>query len=274
MPGPNFTLDLESGRTFHDTLQSCVSTIPQVHVDMLMYQKDEQYVLTPWFLFVFGNFSKECAKQAIQLLDVEHTFNKISEGLGVPNNVKKAAERLYEEEYKDELLELGCYKNSLKVMHPGWWRLQPSLPSSEPIVEAFLRSSECVRGMLCALQDEQVEEHGDTFFTLESAVQTYKASNELLKSISNKSLDEYCVDSRSMLNIEHKKEYQELVAVKMKELGLPTSSDYVNGLNLRTKKVLTYRISLSRQPATELGHETLEKLFRASIGATRGQNVT
>lgn len=216
----------------------------------------------PWLQYVFGNWTKEWFKQKIQELDINGLYyRKTGEKEEVPERVKNAARRLYEADYHDELEALAAYKKQLERLHPHAFRQQPSLPSSFPITDMFnhnIKLEECI--------DKFLEEYAETSAPetsekLQLYVQGYKAAGALLKSIPNSSLDVYCTEKKTMVNTEHKKEIDALMEQHRISLNLPTASEYVDSLNLRTLKMSTYRLSLDRQPPTEEGWSAIQKLF-------------
>lgn len=172
--------------------------------------------------YLLGNWAVEFFKDKIQKLDVENIYNRKSETLGMdPKDVK--AFKL-SPEYCDKEAQWKILMKEWQMDHQNYYRTQPCLPSS-PLLDNFTLSYPDI--------------------SLEEAIQGYKAAKELLKSISNESLNPYCVEMRPMLNAEHREEYQKYSNMIKKKIGMPTDEE-INSM-LPEKKCIKYRLSLNRQ---------------------------
>lgn len=194
----------------------------------------------PYMAYVFANLAKEWFQQQIERLDKKNDVIRLSEGFGVPPAVVEKAKALYAEVFRVKIVELESMKKKWAESNSSFYRQQPCLPSSKEYGDAFRSHMGLVE-----LESE---------ITLDQAVQGYKAASEVLKGISNESLDPYCTEVRPMLNNEHREEYNGAVMKFHGELGLPLQDEWIASLPLLEEKFPKKRLSLDRKPAETYEH--------------------
>lgn len=187
----------------------------------------------PFFLYTVANFAKEHFKNKIVELDKGHIYNKKREDIIINPDYYKTKE--FQE--KNYLLEEA--KEKWKKEHIHYYRQQPCLPSTK------------ICNIFCYIPSST---------TLEEAIQGYKAANELLNSIPNSDLDPYCVETRLMLNYEHKEEYDTFIKETKKKLGFIDEEELIKYYPLTTIK---YRLSLDRSKCANI--EPLNKFINNFI---------
>lgn len=219
------------------------------NIDMAKFFMVDQNGLTPFGAYTFGNIAKEWFKQQMEQLDADGLFVKRQVVEGIPNEIKEKFKSIYKQIFAQKLEAEKQFRDKLHVQHPEWFRNQVSLPSSNVIKTAALA--------ILAKESEQI--------TINDAVQGYKASNELLKSIPNDALTPYCVETKIMLNMEHRDEWNaEMKAFKLDAM-LPSFEEWLDRLNYPTGDITNSRISLNRAKCEDWSvlHKTIELMMKA-----------
>lgn len=225
--------------------------------DTYLFEEDGNGNLktTSYFKYVAVNFMKEYFKDLIQSLDTNHDYFKLSTVTGIDPNEFNALKDNYHKEHADVFKLIEEDKKAWREEHKDFYRIQPSLPSSNKYKEIFLNSDFFVNLKNINSNDN---------ITLDEAIQGYKYSNELLKTISNESLDRFCTELKPMLNYEHKSEYNEAVIEITHKHGLLTDQELKETLKETT--FTKTRLSLNRQksnnsvPFNSLADKMFDKL--------------
>ena len=170
----------------------------------------------------------------------------VTSGIGEP--VQKTLYVLYEQVYEELLAQLEVKKQEFKTTHH---EEQLCLPSSSELCQVIMdRMSKC-----------------DISLSLEECVQGYKAASEALKAILNSDLDQYCIEVKIMLNVEHKEEYDQFVKRTMEELKIPTRADFVNRLvtefGFPEQSITRSRLCLDRSKCHDAS--AFERCFKVAI---------
>lgn len=179
--------------------------------------------------YVTANKAKEFFKQLIIKLDESHKYYKISSE-PVYYVSEEDLEKYKIENYEREIQLIKNEIKEWRAEHKDYYRIQPCLPSSCWIDHIIL-----------SINTDNIN------ITLEEAVQGYKKANEELKKIQNSDLDEYCTETKPMLNYEHKEEYNKFVSSLYEKYNVPTDSKLKEILP-KTIVKNPGRLSLDRSP--------------------------
>lgn len=175
---------------------------------------------TAYLRYIAGNFAKDYFKGKIEKLDTSNIYIKVQEVQDIdPADVEKEKDK-----YKPQMKLVEDELKAWRDKHKDYYRMQPSLPTSS-IYSEFIPDISC---------------------SLEEAVQGYKGSNALLKLITNNDLDKFCIETKPMLNAEHKEEYNNTKQFFKDYYKIPSDEDIKNSLT--KKNIVKSRLSLNRQP--------------------------
>ena len=212
----------------------------------LFEEKDGKLVSTAYFKYIAANFTKDFFKNLIQKLDTNHEYVKQSEVLGINQDDFDKLKYQYHKDNAETFKLIEKEQEQWKEDHKDFYRLQPSLPSSSKYKELFLNVD-------FFLSEEELN---NLNISLEDAIQGYKFSNEILKTIDNKSLDKFCTEIKPMLNYEHRNKYTEAMTNIIHNHGLLTDNELKETMEETT--IIKSRLSLNRQKSTS--HESVSKL--------------
>ena len=193
--------------------------------------------------YILANYAADWFLERIKELDKDHQYNRISGEVEVlSDEALKIAEKLYDivihDGYPGYNEALENKRKELKELHPEWWRTQPSLPNMMSLYKMINIS--------------YFDNYKNTI-TIEEAIQGYKAAKDILKEINNDDLTPFCTETKTMLNYEFKKEYDEEIN-KVKEFyHIPDKKEWIENLNLPKIKKTKTRMSLDRQPCSDIG---------------------
>lgn len=187
--------------------------------------------------YIIATFAKEFFKDQIKNLDKEHKYNRVS--------IKQGVSKESIQKFKDEHFSKKDFENfkeeskNIKEIHPEIYRIQTCLPSSN-ILNDF-------KPTILALDivDNHSDNYSENTINIENYIQGYKGSNEILKSIENKSLDEFCTETIYMIKNDMRDVYNKIKLELLHKYHLLSDDEIKNLLPL--ENVESYRISLNRE---------------------------
>lgn len=177
--------------------------------------------MNTYFKYISANFAKDFFKKQIEKLDKENVYFRKAETQDIDPKDFENEKNKYKDKMKKVEEELKIWREN----HKKYYRMQPSLPTSS------IYSDFCLK---------EIDD-----LTLEEAIQGYKAANEILKTIKNEDLNQYCTELKPMLNYEYKEEYK-LEVERLKRLyDIPSDEEIKASLPIKT--IIKTRLCLDRQ---------------------------
>lgn len=187
----------------------------------------------PYFLYIAANQANEFFKHKIKKNDLQHEFYRVNEKIEVSTDRINSYK---EENFKPELEAIENEKKNWRDKHLSYYRIQKCLPSiSVDIVPLSISLNDVIN-----------------FKDINMYIQGYKASSEILKGIDNSSLDKYCIDSKTILNYEHKDEYNSFIKELNEKYKIPSNEEITFILEPKTE--LKYRLCLDRSKCSNFDY--------------------
>ena len=179
----------------------------------------------PYFNYILLNQASEFFKHKIKKNDTNNLYYRMTTKLEVSTDRINAFK---EENFASELKSIEEDKKNWRDKHLSFYRIQKCLLSiSDDIVPLSISLNDSIN-----------------FEDLNLYIQGYKAANQKLKEINNSDLDKYCIDSKPMLNYEHKEEYNNFVNELYSKYNIPSNEEIRE--QLEPKNEIKYRLCLDR----------------------------
>lgn len=212
---------------------------------------DSENHLTIYFKYVMLNALSDFCNEVIKRFHTENdSYVAVTYKQGIPDYVKENAKEIYRYKFHDDLERVKNSLNDWKKEHLDYYREQVSLPSSEKLYDLLLK-----------MYVKNFIKHSVSVFNLDQYVLFYKETKAALRCISNHDLDPYCTETRLMLNIEHKAEYNEFKSSLMDRI--PSEQEFIDSLDLPVTDIKYMRLTLDRKYPEQLSDIFCDSLHKS-----------